>query len=450
MKKLNIGICHYKIGDTDGVSLEIEKRANLLSQMGHKVSRIAGVESPKVDYVIPELDFNLPEVVKIKENSFGPIVDYRNEQELMSAIDSVANKIYEKLLEISKIEKFDYLFVHNIFSHGRHISAAKSFYMFFKKTKTKIISYNHDFWSSYGNLYMTPHRAVKDFISTYVPPKDPGIEHVVINSIMKSKLKEEFDLESTVFPDTFDFQQSEWKRDDYNRDLERELGVKDSDLIILHATRIVERKAIEIAFQVVKSIYDNQELYWGRTLYNGKVFSKDSDIVFILPGYVEPASMGYFLKLKEYCQYKGVKVVYAGDICKASREILEGRKYYSLWDFYAISDIVTYTSTWEGWGNQFVEAIFARKPIVVFEYPVYKSDIGPEGYKVFSLGGECAVDERTGLKFVDPEIIEETVRGLLREIFSYQFNKVSLNNFAIGDRFHGKERLKELIFSLLK
>ncbi len=39
-----------------------------------------------------------------------------------------------------------------------------------------------------------------------------------------------------------------------------------------------------------------------------------------------------------------------------------------------------------GFGNAFVEAVFAKKPIAVFEYPVFKADIKKEGYKTISFG----------------------------------------------------------------
>jgi len=46
-------------------------------------------------------------------------------------------------------------------------------------------------------------------------------------------------------------------------------------------------------------------------------------------------------------------------------------------DTYVFADIISYPSIFEGWGNQFIEAVFAKKPVIVFEYPVFKSDIKP-------------------------------------------------------------------------
>ena len=75
----------------------------------------------------------------------------------------------------------------------------------------------------------------------------------------------------------------------------------------------------------------------------------------------------------------GVEALFIENIVSESREILNGKKIYSLWDTYVFADFVTYPSLWEGWGNQLLEAIRAKLPIMLFEYPVYKVDIKDKG-----------------------------------------------------------------------
>ena len=70
-KDKKIGICHYRIGKTDGVSLEIMKRKKVLEQMGYEVKLISGTRQIGADRVIEELEFDRPEIVKIKENAFA-------------------------------------------------------------------------------------------------------------------------------------------------------------------------------------------------------------------------------------------------------------------------------------------------------------------------------------------------------------------------------------------
>jgi glycosyltransferase involved in cell wall biosynthesis len=76
-----------------------------------------------------------------------------------------------------------------------------------------------------------------------------------------------------------------------------------------------------------------------------------------------------------------------------------------LWDSYVYADFVTYPSYWEGWGNQFVEAVFARLPILIFEYPVWCSDLKEKGFEVVSLGNTIAGTDENDLVYVEREIV---------------------------------------------
>ena len=63
------------------------------------------------------------------------------------------------------------------------------------------------------------------------------------------------------------------------------------------------------------------------------------------------------------------------------------KKYTRLWDAYVFADFVTYPSWWEGWGNQLLEAVRAKLPVALFEYPV----IWPTsrtGFRVISFGDQ--------------------------------------------------------------
>ncbi len=81
----------------------------------------------------------------------------------------------------------------------------------------------------------------------------------------------------------------------------------------------------------------------------------------------------------------------------------DGAKVYSLWDSYVLADVVTYPSTWEGWGNQYIEAVFAKLPVLIWEYPVWQTDLGPAGFEVVSLGRELTGKDAAGLVTVAPE-----------------------------------------------
>ena len=253
-RKKKVGILHYRIGLTDGVSLEISKRKKVFEKIGYQVKLISGAKQIGADFIIPELEFDRPDILRIKENAFFKFKDYKTPNELINDIYRIGNIIEEKFMKIYKKEKFDYLILHNIFTHGRHISVARSFYNITQKTPIKMIAFNHDFYSTYLGMYTPQIKEVKKYLNKYVPPKLKSLKHVVISSPRQKLLKKLINRKAMIFPDTFEFNQPLWKKDKFNKDLLKNFDIKENDLIILQATRIVERKAIELIIDLIKEL----------------------------------------------------------------------------------------------------------------------------------------------------------------------------------------------------
>jgi hypothetical protein len=489
----NIGICHYKIGKTDGVSLEIMKREKMLKQMGYQVKLIAGTsgfneqdKKNRAVHIIPELDFDYADndskinkiliavlnwlvgsirgskinIVKIKESAFCGFKlkddEKYNEDDLLNHINNVVDRIKKKFSQINAKENFDYLFLHNIFSHGRHIAAAKAFYDIIEETNINAIAVNHDFYESYGGTYKPRWPRIKAYLESYVPPPIGTIKHITINSIWKAKLEKKFlkknvklGSEIIVFPDTFDFKQKPWIKDDYNEDLLETFDIKFNDLIILQATRIVERKAIELTIDLITELNKRKNELIGRKLYSGKELDEKSEILFAFGQFVEPASRKYKQKLIDKMKKQGVKYVFLSDRIEHERRERDGKKNYSLWDAYVFADLISYPSTWEGFGNQFLEAVFAKKPIVLFEYPVFRADIKKEGYKYISLGDNFkrGVDE---LATISKNRLRKATDETINTLVGPHTKQVVNENFQIAKKHHGEKALKKLLRKCLE
>jgi len=446
-----VGICHYSVGRTDGVSLEVEKRKEMLTKMGYDVKLIAGPNSEGADYVISELDFDREDIVRIKENAFFARRDFSSDKELSDEIDRVAQAITDAFMQIHEKEKFDYLFLHNIFSHGRHIAAAKALAVLGEQTDIQLIAINHDFYSvgSYTNIYKPTSDWVKEYLATYVPPQSEKIKQVTINSLNRAALKEKGGLDSMIIPDTFDFDQKPWHVDAYNSTLLYDIDVRPDDLFVLQATRIVERKAIELVVDLVAELTKRKAELVGKVLYNGKRLTEESRIVLVLAGYAEQASLAYERKLTALIEEAGVEARFIHDHIDTWRGQRENQKLYSLWDCYTYADLVTYPSIWEGWGNQFIEAVFARKPVVVFEYPVFKADIKGEGYQVISLGDELDEDRAGGLVAVPKAKLEQATEETVALLLDPRTVDVLDKNFIIGKKYHDDEVLRGLLTKLM-
>ena len=164
-----------------------------------------------------------------------------------------------------------------------------------------------------------------------------------------------------------------------------------SNDILLQATRVTNRKAIELAVDVVALL--NTEKYLNKLKTGRRRF------VLAVVGLHEGVN-GYEQTLFEHIKNRGANVIVNENIVEDSRRIQNGRKIYSLWDAYVNCDIVTYPSIYEGWENV-SESVFAKIPMIMYEYDVYKADIGPKGFEIISLG-IAIVSGKTGLSALKP------------------------------------------------
>ena len=450
MKK-KIAICHYRVGGTDGVSLEIEKRKQILEKHNCEVKLIAGTRSYKADYTIRELEWDSEIIPRIKENSFLSFdrKDF-NDEEIKEKKKEVTDKIRKKLDEIQKKEKFNYVLVHNIFSFGGHTAAAKAFKDWIEEFKLPTIATHHDFFWERKEFHTPRNDFIKQYLKKYMPPKSPYITHVVINSLAKRGLKERNNIESVLIPDVFDFSQPQWAKDSFNGDFLEQFDIKPNDLIVLQATRVIPRKGIELAIDFAKRLEKKIKKLRGKKIYNNKQLGKKANIVLIIAGYTEGEKRIYMFKIKTKCFEEQVHAKFVSSSISAKRSYHNQVKTYSLWDAYVYADLVTFPSIWEGWGNQFIEGVFAKKPMVVFEYPVFKKDIKPEGYKYISLGDELLKKDENGLCKISQKAMDEAVKKTIRWLLNKNLNRKLDLNFKIGQKNHDYKDIESFLVEKLE
>ena len=115
-----------------------------------------------------------------------------------------------------------------------------------------------------------------------------------------------------------------------------------------------------------------------------------------------------------------------------------GRRVYSLEDAYANAAGVTYFSTYEGFGNVFVESVLARTPIFVNNYkPVYWPDIGSKGFRAVMIEDGNLTDE--AVSEID-QVVHDP--ALAREIAEH--------NFELGKKHFSYEVLEEMLTRLFE
>jgi mannosylglucosylglycerate synthase len=440
-------ICHYRVGRTDGVSLEITKRVSVLKEMGYKVYLLAGSGSDGADFIIPELDFDRPEIRKIAENSFKTLKDYTSERSLMENIDLYAGIIATRLKTILEKIKPDFLLIHNILSHGRHIASALAFYNILKESNIPSLATHHDFFWERVDFKDPSCMAIDKFLKKYVPPILPGLEHAVISTRAATSLFKRSLINASVIPDTLDFDMPSWEKDKFNKDFLKTFNLSEDDILVLQATRIVKRKGIELILPVLEKLNTKDFLSQliGKRIYNGKTINENSKFVYILAGYAEQEAEEYLQTIISYLENKDIPYRNIQSKISAEREIDKSEKKFSIFDTYAYADIVSYPSLFEGWGNQFIEAVFAKKPIMVYEYPVFKTDIKPQGYEVINLGSVSLRNPQTGFLKLPDETIEAVCNKVINTLLSSETTQKLESNFNTAKKNNSRDTLKVLM-----
>jgi glycosyltransferase involved in cell wall biosynthesis len=448
-----IGICHYKIGDTDGVSLEMEKWKVALEGLGHTVHLCGGDLGKAEGFLIEELYHHREDVERIARNTFYRLRDYKNEVELEETIFALSKPIERALRAFVNEKGIELLVPNNIWSLGANLPAAVAFARAVRQLKISAVAHHHDFyWEAFRGMAPTSCRTAGRIAQEYLPPNDPRITHVVINSFAQRELLERKGITATVIPNVFDFIGPSWKIDDYNRGFRESIGVSENDILVLQATRIVERKGIELAIDLVVEL--NKPSYLERLrkagLYDGRRFTEDDRIVLVLAGYSEDPTQDYLKRLERKAEKAGIEIRIITDSVRSRRGEIDGRRIYSLWDCYVFADLVTYPSLYEGWGNQFLEAIRAKLPVLLFEYPVYRADIKQKGFDVISLGSNVKGRDDLGLVLIDEGAVRNAAQRATEILTDLSTRKVMVeHNFSLGKEFYSLENLGNRLKKLL-
>jgi glycosyltransferase involved in cell wall biosynthesis len=230
---------------------------------------------------------------------------------------------------------------------------------------------------------------------------------------MQKRLLAAYGIHAAIIPDSFDFE----TRPLQIPALREKLGLRQNDIVIGMMTRIIPRKAIEVAIQFLSELQKRKsEVLGEKRGIHGRTITEESKFVLLLAqaaGLDEPRNAAYFQKLRQYAGALGVELLYIGDKVVADsvyRGEADSIPFYSL---YREIDILTFPSYQEGFGNQFLEAVALGKGVVVgHEYPVMEADIlpliSPDGIVSLGNNSQYTLDE-AGLIHLQPDVLQMAV-----------------------------------------
>jgi len=444
---------HFQAGRTDGVSLEMDKWRRVLEEMGHTVHYAAGDLGSAEGTLIPEMYHHTAAAERLHANTFIALQDYASEAEYRRALYGLTDVIEEKFRRWVVENDIDFLIPQNVWSVAVNPAVAIAVTRVMRDLKLPTLAHNHDFyWERVDGVALTCGTAV-EFADKYAPPHDETARHAVINSLAQRELAERKGIHARVVPNVFDFAAPPWQPDSYNADFRARIGLQDKDVMILQATRVVARKGIELAVDFVQALdtpHRRAQLQQSG-LYDGRTFDEDSRIVLVLAGYVrDDITEAYVRRLEQKIKQTGIDAIFIGDLIGHERRYEGDQKVYSLWDAYVYADFVTYPSWWEGWGNQLLEAVRAKLPIALFEYPVYLADIKDSGFQVISFGDQIQGRDDQGLIQVSPDIIAAAADQAVELLTDARLREdVVEHNFQVAAQHYSLAALREHLSVLM-
>ena len=407
----NVGIISTRLAGRDGVSLAAAKWADVLEKEGLRCFYFAGEldRLPERSYLVDEAHFLHPDIQDLYVDAFGGVIRKRS---VTQKIHLVKDRLKDRLYDFIKSFQIDLLIPQNALTIPLNIPLGIAVTEVIVETGIPCIAHHHDFFWERDKFMVN---AIPDYLRMAFPPVLPSIKHVVINSVAENQLNLRTGVSATVIPNVMDFETPPTPLDDYASDVRQALEIEEDEVFVLQPTRVVRRKGIEHAIELVNRLGMKAKLVISHA-------SGDE-------GY------DYERRLREYSDLMGVNTLFVSDIINETREFTEdGRKIYTLGDIYPHADLVTYPSTFEGFGNAFLEAIYYRKPVVVNAYSIYTKDIKPKGFSVIEIDGYVTEEsvEKARQVLTNPEIREHMTTHnykLGKKFYSYSVLHRRLKNF---------------------
>lgn len=357
---MRIGIIIGRIGGVDGVALETEKWIEVLKRLGHEVFIMSGeFESWDMDYehdyLFPALSFFSVEAEWEQRKAF--FEPDKDPDALLEHVENASNIIYEAMLQWVRDKKIDAILSENASALPCHLSMGVAIKKLITNTGLPIVTHDHDFHWERGKRYVSEHSEINKYVDDNFPLLLPNVKHAVINTFGVETFKNRFNIDATLVPNVMDFNNLYGIPTPENQFFLKDLGITKDEIALLQVTRIVRRKGIETAISLIDKL-DDKKLKLVITGNNNDDENKE-----------------YYNELIDQIHELNL----SNQVLFAAHKVLDHK---DLSDVYAHGRACTYFSTYEGFGNAFVECILAKKPIFVNNYkPVYMQDIGSKGFE---------------------------------------------------------------------
>ena len=385
----NIGFISTRFAGTDGVSLETQKWATVLEGFGHQCFYFAGEcdRDPSRSQVVPEAFYRHPDIDKINQQAYSgswlvtkearaahPEISalhkdffsiYVRPPEMTKRVNELKEYFKTQLYEFARRFSLDLLVIENAVTIPLNLPLGLAITEFVAETGYPVIAHHHDFYWERQRFQVN---CVGDYLSAAFPPTLPSIRHVVINSVQAREIASRYSVTARVIPNVMDFESPPPPPDAYTESIRSDFGIAAGEYFFLQPTRVIQRKGIEHAVELVRRL--------------------DLPAKLVISHASGDEGADYEQRVREYAQMLDVIVRFEAEQVQDFRGTTKtGKKIYTLGDVYPKADLVTYPSSIEGFGNAFLEAVYYKRLILVNNYSIYEVDIKPKGFRTVWFDG---------------------------------------------------------------
>lgn len=406
-----IGFVSFRFAGTDGVTLETIKFANAFSRLGCESYFCAGESTMPNSMIFPEMHFNHAKVHELTGLCFGE--QYRS-HELTAELHNLRRVIKKQLYSFINEYSIDVLVLQNLLALPMNIPFSMALVEVIAETRIPAIAHHHDFFWERERFNVN---CVQDILKGCFPPNLSNMAHLVINSHAQRQLSYRNGVSSIIVPNVMDFETPPLGLDSYNASMRADLDIADDTLLVLQPTRIVQRKGIEHAIELVHRLGEK--------------------VVILISHEAGDEGNEYKTRVLEYANMLNVEIKMCAEKISEERGLAaDGSKIFDLNDVYACTDIVTYPSLIEGFGNALLETYYFKKPVIVNIYPVYASDIRTKGFKAIEF-----------TNFISKSTVEK-VKNLLQN--PQEIRHMVDTNYKLGLKYYSFTRLYYILKNIME
>jgi hypothetical protein len=358
---------------------------------------------------LPELSYQSADAVTLRERVFStsqvhPAASHGDS--LVMEITERAEPIRRQIESYVDSREIQLLHIRNIMSLPYNLPATLALYnLAIERTDLAFLMQHHDIYWEGPNAtnFLTPYEQVNDLMDRIMCPLLPNARHVLINPLAAEALHAKKGIDGAVIPDGFDFDRDVpvIDEDGFRHKLKVLAGdprpVRGDDLVVAMPARVAINKAIELAIQFVAALSQERaalESAPDGLGVNRRRFGTTSSVVLLLPqGEDLDDNLEYFERLLSYARELGIKLAYGGNFVVPDRRFQPDHDHYPFYGTYRAVDLVCYSPEHEGFGNQAIETVWAKRPLAVLEYPVFKRFVRNHIPHYISLGDTHQLEE---------------------------------------------------------